>query len=231
MGSVFLWLGSCFDDPPEDEGEDAVTYDPPRPPEPPSHRMFRASRVAVDYSGESETEDTEDCSCHPDSRSSHEGEELSGFRRFWSKLSGWGNPGYESLEVQGDRTTAADGKEKSADEMAKDIACRLGSHSPLRKASTFDETREVPSIAKEEIVMPGSELQKIMARSMSLHLEAQGDECVICLEGFDPTNPRMPTLCGCGENQTYFHLPCLYQWIEKSRNCPSCRKRLRWEEF
>lgn len=44
-------------------------------------------------------------------------------------------------------------------------------------------------------------------------------------------NPRMPTLCGCGENKTYFHLPCLYQWIEQSKDCPSCRKRLRWEEF
>lgn len=109
--------------------------------------------------------------------------------------------------------------------------------SPLRDALTFgfDNSQEVPAIPLEQIVMPGSDLQQQMAKAMSQKLfeEEQDfeDECVICMEGFDPTNPRMPTLCGCGENKTYFHLPCLYQWIEQSRNCPSCRKRLRWEEF
>jgi hypothetical protein len=101
----------------------------------------------------------------------------------------------------------------------------------LRQASSFDSSRDIPCINPEEIVLPGSLLQKEMAMKMSESLEAQNDECVICMEGFDPTNPRMPTLCGCGENKTYFHLPCLYQWIEQSRDCPSCRKRLRWEEF
>ena len=89
----------------------------------------------------------------------------------------------------------------------------------------------MPTIDPEEVVLPGSALQHEMAASLSGKLEDQGDECVICMEGFDATNPRMPTLCGCGENKTYFHLPCLYQWIEQSRDCPSCRKRLRWEEF
>jgi len=134
--------------------------------------------------------------------------------------------------------------------------------SPLRTAVSFDSTREIPSIAPDMIVLPGSELQKQMAehalamvlgtsaktsssdtadapagtspaakKSSSL-LHDSEDECVICMEGFDPTNPRMPTLCGCGENKTYFHLPCLYQWVEQSgRYCPSCRKKLRWEEF
>uniref|UniRef100_A0A7S1ZT87 RING-type E3 ubiquitin transferase n=1 Tax=Trieres chinensis TaxID=1514140 RepID=A0A7S1ZT87_TRICV len=107
--------------------------------------------------------------------------------------------------------------------------------SPLRAASSFgvEEGQHdiIPAIALDEIVMPGSELQKKMSEALSHKLEDMGDECVICLEGFDPTNPRMPTLCGCGENKTYFHLPCLYQWIDQDENCPSCRKRLRWEEF
>lgn len=103
--------------------------------------------------------------------------------------------------------------------------------SPLRTASTFHANNDIPTIDLEEVVLPGSELQKQMARTVSLNLEAQGDECVICMEGFDPTNPRMPTLCGCGQNKTYFHLPCLYQWMEQSEDCPSCRQRLRWEEF
>lgn len=103
--------------------------------------------------------------------------------------------------------------------------------SPLRAASAYNESPDIPTICLEEVVMPGSDLQQKMARAVSLNLEAQGDECVICMEGFDPTNPRMPTLCGCGQNKTYFHLPCLYQWIEQSEDCPSCRQKLRWEEF
>lgn len=103
--------------------------------------------------------------------------------------------------------------------------------SPLRTASTFNTGSDIPTIDLEEVVLPGSALQQQMARTMSLSLEAHGDECVICMEGFDPTNPRMPTLCGCGQNKTYFHLPCLYQWMEQSEECPSCRQPLRWEEF
>ena len=68
--------------------------------------------------------------------------------------------------------------------------------------------------------------------------DEQEEECVICLEPFDDTNPKMPTLCGCGENMTYFHLPCLYTWRSRCTNsraqsleCPSCRKELCWEEL
>ena len=107
--------------------------------------------------------------------------------------------------------------------------------SPLRQASTFDSDREIPTINPEEVVLPGSLLQQQMAKAMAEkygELDLSQDECVICMEGFDATNPRMPTLCGCGENKTYFHLPCLYQWVENgSRECPSCRVRLQWQEF
>jgi len=98
----------------------------------------------------------------------------------------------------------------------------------------FDAQKEVLSIQSSEFVMPGSDMQKRMALAMSKqHFAGDGaeDECVICMDTFSYENPRMPTLCGCGENNTYFHLPCLYQWIEQNQNCPSCRKRLRWEEF
>jgi len=101
----------------------------------------------------------------------------------------------------------------------------------LAQASVFDTSRGVPAIQTDQIVLPGSDLQRQMAKAMVLELEDQEDECVICMESFDPTNPRMPTLCGCGENKTYFHLPCMYQWIQQSSDCPSCRKRLQWEEF
>lgn len=106
--------------------------------------------------------------------------------------------------------------------------------SPLRTATVYKSLDDIPSIASEEVVMPGSTLQ----RQMSIRLKDKGilsessvDECVICMEAFDEFNPRMPTLCGCGENKTYFHLPCLYQWVEKCNECPSCREPLAWQEF
>jgi len=113
--------------------------------------------------------------------------------------------------------------------------------SPLRVANKFTRrpsSGNIPSIAQEEVVLPGSELQQEMSDSLQKKgygVELAEDECVICMEGFDKTNPRMPTHCGCGDNKTYFHLPCLYQWVEQSdgqnRNCPSCRQRLVWQEF
>jgi hypothetical protein len=103
--------------------------------------------------------------------------------------------------------------------------------SPLRMASSFSSSKGTPTIRLDEIVLPGSALQIAMAKEMAQNLDSHEDECVICMEGFDATNPRMPTLCGCGPNNTYFHLPCLYQWIEQSHECPSCRQKLSWEEF
>mmetsp|Transcript_34483 Transcript_34483/g.50060 ORF Transcript_34483/g.50060 Transcript_34483/m.50060 type:complete len:280 (-) Transcript_34483:92-931(-) len=109
------------------------------------------------------------------------------------------------------------------------------SASPLRLAHSFscNEKDSIPTISLDEFVMPGSDLQQ----AMSAALKAKGsmgdmdDECVICMEGFSDDNPRMPTLCGCGENKTYFHLPCLLVWIDKNDTCPSCREKLTWEEF
>lgn len=101
----------------------------------------------------------------------------------------------------------------------------------LTQASTFDATKEVPTIQMQHVVLPGSDLQQQMAEAMAAKLEEHGEECVICMEPFDPSNPRIPTLCACGENKTYFHLPCLYQWTEQSKDCPSCRQALQWEEF
>jgi hypothetical protein len=110
--------------------------------------------------------------------------------------------------------------------------------SPLRQALTFNTSTNsnIPcTINSDEIVLPGSIIQQQMAQQMKLCAKSvvQGtiDECVICMEPFDSTNPRMPTLCSCGVNKTYFHLPCLYQWIEQSEECPSCRTKITWEEF
>ena len=105
----------------------------------------------------------------------------------------------------------------------------------LKRATSFDfnasSPHNIPAIKTEEVVFPGSALQQQMASKMCETLEEQGEECVICMDGFSPDNPRMPTICACGENKTYFHLPCLYQWMDQHEECPSCRGALTWEEF
>jgi hypothetical protein len=42
-------------------------------------------------------------------------------------------------------------------------------------------------------------------------------------------NPRMPTLCGCGENRAKFHYPCLLLYLEKKRSCPVCSQDLYYQ--
>lgn len=112
---------------------------------------------------------------------------------------------------------------------------KIDGSSPLRVATKFhyNDTKNIPTIDNDEVVMPGSELQRQMSWRMnsSRFVPLQGDECVICLEPFEPTNPRMPTICACGQDKAFFHLPCLYQWVEHCPDCPACRQPLTWEEF
>lgn len=117
--------------------------------------------------------------------------------------------------------------------------------------SNFTSNDQVLSIPPNSFIFPGSQIQLKMAEDMKQSLISKSekeeeddddDECVICMETFTPENPRMPTLCGCGLNKTYFHLPCLYQWIDRNsrrnnhsknggRDCPTCGQILTWQEF
>lgn len=220
-------LRVCFDDTAEDP-EDSQSA-------PQSNRMIRVFQAADD----DEVDGDEDC-CRTNEtsertapvttsttatttsnrRMSNNSDVSTSLRQFWRTFR-------ERLNLDttesSDSAVTAEQKQQKRDETIP----------ILTQASSFDSSKDIPTILSEQVVLPGSELQAKMALAMSAKLEVHDhdDECVICMDGFDPTNPRMPTLCGCGENKTYFHLPCLYQWIEQSRNCPSCAKRLRWEEF
>jgi len=106
---------------------------------------------------------------------------------------------------------------------------------PLKEASSFCYSKfceEYPSISLDEVVVPGSELQRSMSIQMKTSCsQVLQDECVICMEQFTSENPRIPTVCGCGENMTFFHLPCLLQWTEKRDQCPSCSEKITWDEL
>lgn len=58
----------------------------------------------------------------------------------------------------------------------------------------------------------------------SLVVEEEEDCCPTCLEEYDAENPRITLECG-----HHFHLGCIFEWQERSENCPVCGKRMAFE--
>jgi hypothetical protein len=52
-------------------------------------------------------------------------------------------------------------------------------------------------------------------------LEDDSNLCPTCLEPFTEDNPRVVAKCG-----HQYHLPCIYEWLERSPNCPMCGKKM-----
>lgn len=122
-------------------------------------------------------------------------------------------------------------QEVGASEIADEIEIETTNNDMAGKF-TMATRSDTLSISMSDIVIPGSDIQKALAMSMKHEIPQElDDECVICMEGFTDENPRIPTLCDCGENKACFHLPCLYQWIAKSKNCPVCAAKIVWQEF
>jgi len=46
-----------------------------------------------------------------------------------------------------------------------------------------------------------------------------------CLEEYTPENPKIVTKCS-----HHFHLGCIYEWMERSENCPVCGKVMVFDE-
>ncbi|XP_015126628.1 E3 ubiquitin-protein ligase TRAIP [Diachasma alloeum] len=49
----------------------------------------------------------------------------------------------------------------------------------------------------------------------------QSSSCAICISLLDRNDDIFSTVCG-----HVFHMPCLTQWLERSKNCPQCREKL-----
>jgi hypothetical protein len=45
--------------------------------------------------------------------------------------------------------------------------------------------------------------------------------CPTCLEEYDVENPKCWTRCG-----HHFHVPCIYEWLERSQDCPVCSRKI-----
>ncbi|KAG8366976.1 hypothetical protein BUALT_Bualt16G0024400 [Buddleja alternifolia] len=51
------------------------------------------------------------------------------------------------------------------------------------------------------------------------------DVCPTCLEDYTSENPKIVTKCS-----HHFHLGCIYEWMERSDNCPVCGKVMAFDE-
>ncbi|KAI5442704.1 E3 ubiquitin-protein ligase At3g02290 [Lathyrus oleraceus] len=51
------------------------------------------------------------------------------------------------------------------------------------------------------------------------------DICPTCLEEYTKENPKIMTKCA-----HHFHLGCIYEWMERSDNCPVCGKEMEFDE-
>ncbi|KAA8529972.1 hypothetical protein F0562_034424 [Nyssa sinensis] len=51
------------------------------------------------------------------------------------------------------------------------------------------------------------------------------DVCPTCLDEYNPENPKITTRCS-----HHFHLGCIYEWMERSDNCPICGKEMEFCE-
>uniref|UniRef100_A0A1J3FQA0 RING-type E3 ubiquitin transferase n=1 Tax=Noccaea caerulescens TaxID=107243 RepID=A0A1J3FQA0_NOCCA len=67
---------------------------------------------------------------------------------------------------------------------------------------------------------------KSMVDTESIYvLSEDEDVCPTCLEEYTSENPKIVTKC-CH----HFHLGCIYEWMERSENCPVCGKVMEFNE-
>lgn len=51
------------------------------------------------------------------------------------------------------------------------------------------------------------------------------DVCPTCLEDYTSEDPKIMTKCS-----HHFHMGCIYEWMERSENCPVCGKEMEFDE-
>ncbi|XVE85707.1 hypothetical protein DITRI_Ditri17bG0112300 [Diplodiscus trichospermus] len=61
--------------------------------------------------------------------------------------------------------------------------------------------------------------------AFAFELSEDEDVCPTCLEEYIPENPKIVLQCSHG-----YHLSCIYEWMERSENCPICDKVMIFDE-
>lgn len=67
---------------------------------------------------------------------------------------------------------------------------------------------------------------KMSAGFAHIYTSSEDDDvCPTCLEEYTTENPKIVTKCS-----HHFHLGCIYEWMERSDNCPVCGKVMAFDE-
>ncbi|KAL6762274.1 hypothetical protein V8C86DRAFT_2519064 [Haematococcus lacustris] len=85
--------------------------------------------------------------------------------------------------------------------------------------------RKMPSQASGDIPLKISPLEATQSKGVKPSLEDDVNDdskyCPTCLEQYSDDNPKTFTECG-----HHFHLPCLYEWLERKDTCPLCERKI-----
>lgn len=84
-----------------------------------------------------------------------------------------------------------------------------------------EESKEYNS--KASINLPAAKLVTGYAHTYSFSDDE--DVCPTCLEEYGTENPKIVTQCS-----HHFHLGCIYEWMERSDDCPVCGKVMAFNE-
>ncbi|XP_010257945.1 PREDICTED: E3 ubiquitin-protein ligase At3g02290-like isoform X1 [Nelumbo nucifera] len=88
--------------------------------------------------------------------------------------------------------------------------------------STYEKrSKEYPS--ESSVKNP---LEKLTSGIGYIYSSSEDDDvCPTCLEEYTSENPKIITHCS-----HHFHLGCIYEWMERSENCPVCGKVMEFDE-
>lgn len=108
---------------------------------------------------------------------------------------------------------------------------------PLRTSEVDDESDslvnkgkwtefECEEGSKEYSSRSSFHLSKATAGYAHLYTSSEDEDvCPTCLEEYTTENPKIITKCS-----HHYHLGCIYEWMERSDNCPVCGKVMAFDE-
>lgn len=100
---------------------------------------------------------------------------------------------------------------------------RNGSHASLHaKGSSAGSAAEMTQ-PLAAAAAPGA---AAAAGAILVPQEEDDDFCPTCLEVYTAENPKIWTECG-----HHFHLPCIWDWMERKDTCPMCESPMRFPDL
>ncbi|KAL1211374.1 E3 ubiquitin-protein ligase [Cardamine amara subsp. amara] len=94
------------------------------------------------------------------------------------------------------------------------------------KSTICDKDSKEEYSSKSSLRILKSKSKSIMADSENMYILSEDEDvCPTCLEEYTSENPKIVTKCS-----HHFHLSCIYEWMERSENCPVCGKVMEFNE-